>query len=110
MELRERQVTEFKKARPTDSIDPFVDSLPVSRIFLVNLENAFNDCRGFGPTRWIIRNAGSNQLLKTGFATGIGVITTNPNSQFGVFRIVDLHRWARGITRTTANTLLLIHF
>ena len=79
MELRERQVTEFKKARPTDSIDPFVDSLPVSRIFLVNLENALNDCRGFRPTRRIVRNAGSNQLLKTGLAAGIRVITANPD-------------------------------
>ena len=110
MELRERQITELKKARPTDSIDPIVDSLPVSCIFLVNLENALNDCRGFRPTRRIVRNARSNQLLKTGFATGIGVIATNPNGQFGVFGIVNLHGRTRGIARTAANTLLLVHF
>ena len=110
MELRKWQIAELKKARPTDSIDPFVDSLPVSCIVLVNLENTLNDCRGFRPTRGIVGNAGSNQLLKTGFATGIRVITTNPNRQFGVFGIVDLHRRTRGIARTTADTLLLVHF
>lgn len=109
MELRERQFGQLKKSWPADTINPIVDTFPVTGIFLVCMEYLFNDSRSFRPTRWIIGNTGCHELLERWLASRVGMIPANPDRQFGVFRIINLHRWTRRITGAAANTFLLVH-
>ena len=57
MELGKRQSGNLEKARPPDTVDPVVDTLPVPGIFLIGLQDTFDDRCDFGPTRWIVRDA-----------------------------------------------------
>ena len=110
VELGEWQSGQFEESRPADAIDPVANTLPVFRIAFISMQDLLHDSRCFRPTRWIVRNTRSDQLLEARLSTRIGVITTNPDSQFSMLCIVNLHRRAGWVTGSATNTFLFVDF
>ena len=110
MILGKRQPGSFKKSWPADTLNPVIDSFPVFGVFLIGTNYLLHNRSGFRPSRWIVGDTSGDQLLEARLATRVGVITANPDREFGMFGIVNLHWRAGWVTGTTANTFLFVDF